>query len=440
MKNSNFQKNYSYAICMVVLVLLEVYLMINYPNLWIVIIADALLIILCICLTISLNVALAKEKEEKKQAWQEEIQNINKSEKANYLLLKKSFLDLEDRFMKQDKMNLSITNAIDVSERKIQKAIMQIMEEDKKVARISVGRSKENADFVINSNNELKRKMLELEKRLDDIDEKMNSVEDLITTLKTHESGEDQYQNIITSIEQMEKELKAYITSNIPKDEQTVNETEIVNESSYEEEKDDFEVVQDSELVLSEIPLEENDIQGETILEEEPEIMDEVLKENFDIEDTEKITESEEINQEQFVEEEVFDNDQMNDQKDIPSIEEPVTDTFINNIDMEETVELNSDIFVSNNMENESNSEEVLSPETMDDPNKMMTPDDIAALLAGIGSNEAKVESEPEPVVEPEPEPDVVLPELEEKPITLDESNPNKMMTPDEIAALIAGL
>jgi len=302
MKNSNFQKNYSYAICMVVLVLLEVYLMINYPNLWIVIIADALLLILCICLTISLNVALAKEKEEKKQAWQEEIQNINKSEKANYLLLKKSFLDLEDRFMKQDKMNLSITNAIDVSERKIQKAIMQIMEEDKKVARISVGRSKENADFVINSNNELKRKMLELEKRLDDIDEKMNSVEDLITTLKTHESGEDQYQNIITSIEQMEKELKAYITSNIPKDEQTVNETEIVNESSYEEEKDDFEVVQDSELVLSEIPLEENDIQGETILEEEPEIMDEVLKENFDIEDTEKITESEEINQEQFVE------------------------------------------------------------------------------------------------------------------------------------------
>ncbi len=140
------------------------------------------------------------------------------------------------------------------------------------------------------------------------------------------------------------------------------------------------------------------------------------------------------------MEEEVFDNDQMNDQKDIPSIEEPVTDTFINNIDMEETVELNSDIFVSNNMENESNSEEVLSPETMDDPNKMMTPDDIAALLAGIGSNEAKVESEPEPVVEPEPEPGVVLPELEEKPITLDESNPNKMMTPDEIAALIAGL
>ena len=60
-----------------------------------------------------------------------------------------------------------------------------------------------------------------------------------------------------------------------------------------------------------------------------------------------------------------------------------------------------------------------------DDPNKMMSPDDIAALVASMsGGDEAPVE---EPVVAETPAPVV-------------SDDPNKMMSPDDIAALVASM
>ena len=62
----------------------------------------------------------------------------------------------------------------------------------------------------------------------------------------------------------------------------------------------------------------------------------------------------------------------------------------------------------------------------LSDPNKMMSPDDIAALLANMGGDDTPA-AEPEPVVE-------------EKPPMPDLSDPNKQMSPDEIAALFANM
>ena len=64
-----------------------------------------------------------------------------------------------------------------------------------------------------------------------------------------------------------------------------------------------------------------------------------------------------------------------------------------------------------------------------------MNPDEIAALIAsmGAGESESVVESEPEPIVEPEPV-------EEEKPPMPDLSDPNRTLSPDEIAALIANI
>ena len=58
-----------------------------------------------------------------------------------------------------------------------------------------------------------------------------------------------------------------------------------------------------------------------------------------------------------------------------------------------------------------------------DDPNHVMTPEEIAALVAGTSA------PEPEPIPEPEPTP-------EPTPVNDD---PNHVMTPEEIAALVAG-
>ena len=75
--------------------------------------------------------------------------------------------------------------------------------------------------------------------------------------------------------------------------------------------------------------------------------------------------------------------------------------------------------------------EEIMEPEpepvpapVIDDPNRAMTPDEIAALIASVNGGG----SEPEPIPEPEPAPTPVI------------DDPNRAMTPDEIAALIASM
>ena len=69
--------------------------------------------------------------------------------------------------------------------------------------------------------------------------------------------------------------------------------------------------------------------------------------------------------------------------------------------------------------------EEIPPMPDLSDPNKQLSPDEIAALFANMGGH-----STPEP--EPEPEP--------EKPAMPDLSDPNRQLSPDEIAALFANL
>ncbi|MCR5251370.1 MAG: hypothetical protein K6E50_12260 [Lachnospiraceae bacterium] len=73
--------------------------------------------------------------------------------------------------------------------------------------------------------------------------------------------------------------------------------------------------------------------------------------------------------------------------------------------------------------------------EVSDDPNKMMSPDDIAALLASMGDGEEESAAEPEPAAEAEPEA-----EAEAAPAAEVSDDPNKMMSPDDIAALLASM
>ncbi len=74
----------------------------------------------------------------------------------------------------------------------------------------------------------------------------------------------------------------------------------------------------------------------------------------------------------------------------------------------------------------------------LSDPNKKMSPDDIAALFANMADDNHAAEekaAEPEPAPAPTPEP-----VKEEKPPMPDLSDPNKKMSPDDIAALFANM
>ena len=75
------------------------------------------------------------------------------------------------------------------------------------------------------------------------------------------------------------------------------------------------------------------------------------------------------------------------------------------------------------------------------DPNRQLSADEIAALFAGAnaGAGEPESASEPEPASEPEQvEPPASAPEPENAPV-VDLNNTNRNLTPDEIAALFKG-
>ncbi len=78
--------------------------------------------------------------------------------------------------------------------------------------------------------------------------------------------------------------------------------------------------------------------------------------------------------------------------------------------------------------------ETIAQPEPDFDPNKQLSPDEIAALFASVGNLAGGSEVEPEPVVEPEPESAPVAPAM-----PVDE-DPNRQLSPDEIAALFASM
>jgi len=75
----------------------------------------------------------------------------------------------------------------------------------------------------------------------------------------------------------------------------------------------------------------------------------------------------------------------------------------------------------------------------LSDPNKVMSPDEIAALIANTSAGE----SEPAQEVAKEPANEEIAaeqPTEEAAPAMPDLSDPNKVMSPDEIAALFANL
>ena len=85
--------------------------------------------------------------------------------------------------------------------------------------------------------------------------------------------------------------------------------------------------------------------------------------------------------------------------------------------------------------------EEAAADTANSDPNRQLSADEIAALFAGAnaGAGEQESASEPEPASEPEQvEPPASAPEPENAPV-VDLNNTNRNLTPDEIAALFKG-
>ena len=415
-KNVRFRINISLLVAVILLVA-DLYAMINMPQKFIILaIITALFLVAIYFLVDSISIYLMAEKNRK----EEQYDSIFKSEKASYLLLRKTFDDLYELIEKGNQSRKA--------------NVEDIIHAQKAVAKVSIGRSKENADALMNSNDHIMEKISMLEAVLSDnvshpapetnkndsayaqniLDNQnkiLQQLEVLQNTLNTigadaKIAAESAKQNFFTEerilaeenkIEKEEPQVQEAAVEEIPS---AAGEATVMEETPIEEVPSDMEEtpIEEEPSVMEETPIEEEpSVMEATPVEEEPSVMEETP-----IEEEPSVMEETPIEEEPSVMEET------------PIEEEPSV--------MEETPieEVPSD------MEEPSiGKEEVSSPE--EDLSKY---DDIMVDTLTDSDDNVPVEKIPledETVVDDEP----AMPDL---------SDPNKVMTPDEIAALIANL
>ena len=413
------------VLVLTVLVLGELYVMINYPSNYV-----ALIVLTVVALAdIYILIASAIQKNYKKEIDQyEQYDNLFKSEKASYLVTRKSFEDIADQLDRIEEAAGSPTK--------------DIIDAQKSIAKVTISRNKENSDALMNSNDKLLEQIFNLSDRLDKLEKNMLEQQRIVVENANKDLLLKQ-QEMAASVKEMELSIHNTILAEVgkingapavaytaapvqpssaaPVEEVTPEEPEApINEVMPEE----------PEAPINEVMPEEPETEPETTAEDMPDLAEDDLLNidalfgNDEAAETtkEEETGSAEENNEPEPEEPVGFDDTLGFADEEP--EEPAfTEEMVNTID-EPVMEMNSD------------------------PNHMMTPEEIAALIANADTaaeeepvvTEDAISEESEPITEEEPVSEPVVEEPAAEPVIEANSDPNHMMTPEEIAALFANM
>ena len=440
------------VLVLTVLVLGELYVMINYPTNYV-----ALIVLTVVALAdIYILIASEIQKNYKKEIDQyEQYDNLFKSEKASYLVTRKSFEDIAYQLDRIKEAAGSPTK--------------DIIDAQKSIAKVTISRNKENSDALMNSNDKLLEQIFNLSDRLDNLEKSMLEQQRIVAENANKDLLLKQ-QEMAASVKEMELSIRNTILAEVGK----INVAPAVAYTA--------EPVQPSPAATEEAKPEGPAAPIEGAMPEEPAApIEEVMPE-------EPVAPIEEAMPEEPVaaaEEEMpdlaeddllnidalFGNDEATEAtKDVTeetgSVEEnnePETDEAVGFDDTlgfadEEPVE--AEPGMPEEPEEPAFTEEMVNTidepvtEMNSDPNHMMTPEEIAALIANAGAateeepvvTEDAISEESEPITEAEPvsEPVVEEPAAEEtkaaEPVVETNSDPNHMMTPEEIAALFANM
>lgn len=413
------------VLVLTVLVLGELYVMINYPSNYV-----ALIVLTVVALAdIYILIASAIQKNYKKEIDQyEQYDNLFKSEKASYLVTRKSFEDIADQLDRIEEAAGSPTK--------------DIIDAQKSIAKVTISRNKENSDALMNSNDKLLEQIFNLSDRLDNLEKNVLEQQRIIVENANKDLLLKQ-QEMAASVKEMELSIHNTILAEVgkingapavaytaapvqpssaaPVEEVTPEEPEApINEVMPEE----------PEAPIDEVMPEEPETEPETTAEDMPDLAEDDLLNidalfgNDEAAETtkEEETGSAEENNEPEPEEPVGFDDTLGFADEEP--EEPAfTEEMVNTID-EPVMEMNSN------------------------PNHMMTPEEIAALIANADAadeeapvvTEDAISEESEPITEEEPVSEPVVEEPAAEPVIEANSDPNHMMTPEEIAALFANM
>ena len=412
-KDNNYIKVIFSVLIIVIGILAEFYIMINLGGepVYLCIFGMIILIMSYILISSIVQIQYNKMREER-----EEHDNLFKSQKASYLIIRKSFDEIFQR--------------LESLEKSIKLPTEELITAQKAIAKVNISRSKENTDALMNSNDKLLEKVFEFEDMLDENNKKLLESQNQITEQQMKDVMLKQ-QEINAAIKELQLSLKNEMLQaintiattqpqNIPQQmSQNISQVEI----SKVDQAIPIKIEGDTELKFEEPVIEEPVI--EEPIAEEP-LMEEPIAEEPLMEEpiAEESLMEEPITEEPLMEEPIIEE---------PIIEEPIIEEPI----IEEPI-------IEEPIIEEAPAEEVPPMPDLSDPNKVMTPEEIAALIANTGAEEPVAEDlvAEEPVAE-EPiaeEPIMEEAPVEEAPPMPDLSDPNKVMTPDEIAALIANM
>lgn len=412
------------VLVLTVLVLGELYVMINYPSNYV-----ALIVLTVVALAdIYILIASAIQKNYKKEIDRyEQYDNLFKSEKASYLVTRKSFEDIADQLDRIEEAAGSPTK--------------DIIDAQKSIAKVTISRNKENSDALMNSNDKLLEQIFNLSDRLDNLEKNVLEQQRIIVENANKDLMLKQ-QEMAAFVKEMELSIHNTILAEVgkingaPAVAYTAAPVQPSSAAPVEEVTPEAPIdevtPEEPEAPINEVMPEEPATEPETTVEDMPDLAEDDLL-NIDAlfgndeaaETTKEVAEetgSPEENNEPEPEEPVGFDDTLGFADEEP--EEPAfTEEMVNTID-EPVMEMNSN------------------------PNHMMTPEEIAALIANADAaaeeapvvTEDAISEESEPITEEEPVSEPVVEEPAAEPVIETNSDPNHMMTPEEIAALFANM
>ena len=407
----------------------ELYAIVNFPKMFIVLAVLAAADLICLYVAIRGVISVYETKYARRE---EQYESIFKSEKASYLMLKKYFEEISVKLAYMEEASKIPTE--------------EIVNAQKGIAKVIIKRSHENTEALMNSYEQLMDQFTKFQQGIDGLGTVAGAYkEEILSAYKdekfpapkdeeVHDHAQDKetvakLQEIILAIKDMELRLNQTIMNSQkvvvsqpqvsvpvatpvepqPAPQNHVEETPVEPEISPEPE----ESMEPEPEILPDL---------EESMEPEPEILPDIPEEeSFEPEEEPPVMAADEIIP--------------------PDPEESIEEA-------EELVEpdpIPEDAIVEE-ANDENLPEEELSPmPDLSDPNRAMSPDEIAALFANMGNDDnADKAGEPvEETVEPEdiPEPIEEPEAVKEAPLQPEEpADPNKALSPDEIAALFASM
>lgn len=350
-KNVRFRINITLLIAVVLLVA-DLYAMINMPQKFIILaIITALFLVAIYFLVDSISIYLMAEKNRK----EEQYDSIFKSEKASYLLLRKTFDDLYELIEKGNQSRKA--------------NVEDIIHAQKAVAKVSIGRSKENADALMNSNDHIMEKISMLEAVLSD-----NVSHPAPETNKNDSAYAqnilDNQNKILQQLEVLQNTLNtigadAKIAAESAKQNFFTEERILAEENKIEKEEPSLmeeTPIEEEPSVMEETPIEEEpSVMEETPVEEEPSVMEETPIEEVPSDMEETSIGKEEVS---------------SPGEDLSKYDDIMVDTLTDSDDNVPVEKIP--------LEDETVVDDKPAMPDLSDPNKVMTPDEIAALIANL--------------------------------------------------------